>query len=337
MNETRYGRKGKVSAMQLYIPFSHGVLAPSIEETLKESGMINCIELPVIIEESSIKRHAGVLCRLHNPQREFNVDLSDSDFIDVIDALQPQLLQCIEHVDAISFHLGFTRIHQQRSASVIFENAVSNINYLCRTLKKRILFETPCYREKHMNTGIGDVFDAITNPVFIRSVVGETECGFLLDIAHAFITGSTKEKLSGKSGYAREYFDELLMECAPGIEQIHINAPTMDSEGHYTDAHSPIEPAAQCRGGPRVRPYDLSRPPSPSLRAHEALQTLSCSSSSSSCLHWPTVPTGCRILEMLTHTVRQSSNLTAITLEISSDSPHVFFQQAALIRNIIKG
>jgi len=276
--------------MQLYIPFSNGVLAPLVEETLKERGIIDCVEMPVIIEGSRIKRHAGASYRLHNPQKESNVDLSDSDFIAVIDTLQPQLFQYIEHVDAISFHLGFTRIHQQRSASVIFKNAVSNINYLCRTLKKRILFETPGYREKHINTENGDVFDAITSPGFIRDIVGEAECGFLLDIAHTFITGSTKEKLSGKSGYAREYFDELLMECAPGIEQIHINAPIMDSEGCYADAHSPIEPAN---------------------------------------------PTGSRILEMLTQTVRHSPNLTAITLEISSDSPHEFFQQAVLIRNII--
>jgi uncharacterized protein (UPF0276 family) len=165
------------------------------------------------------------------------VDLSDEDFCIVTEPILAKLKEYTGQSDVISFHLGFTRIHQQRSATGIFKNAVNNISNLNKILKRRILFEMPAYLQKHINTPTGDVFDQITETRYVRDILDSADCGMILDISHVFITGITKEKVSGKKGYAGEYYEELLSECAAKIEQIHINSPNLNSKGEYEDAH----------------------------------------------------------------------------------------------------
>lgn len=223
--------------MEIYIPFFIGALDHPDIKMFKDSGVIVGFELCDLIGDISAIKKAGFSFRFHNPQRSLMVDLSDEDFFIIAESILAKLKEYTEPSDAISFHLGFTGIHQQRSAAGIFKNAVNNIANLNRTLKRRILFEMPAYLQKHINTPIGDVFNQITEIRYVRDLLDSVDCGMILDIAHVFITGITKEKVSGKKGYAAEYYEELLSECSTKTEQIHINSPCLNSKGEYEDAH----------------------------------------------------------------------------------------------------
>ena len=219
--------------MEIYIPLFNGALEPPTIKTLKDSGVIAGFELCDFSGDINTIKKAGFSFRYHNPQKSLMVDLSDKDFF----VSTEPLLAKLKESDVISFHLGFTRIHQQRSVANIFKTAVNNITSLNKALKRRILFEMPAYLQKHMNTQTGDVFNQITETHYIRDILDSADCGLILDISHAFITGVTKEKFSGKNGYAAEYYEELLSECSAKTEQIHINCPHLNSNCEYEDAH----------------------------------------------------------------------------------------------------
>ncbi|MCL1824295.1 MAG: isochorismatase family protein [Oscillospiraceae bacterium] len=204
---------------------------------LKDSGVIAGFELCDLTGDLSAIKETGFSYRFHNPQKNLMVDLSDEDFINLTEPVLAKLKEYTEPSDAISFHLGFTRIHQQRSAAGIYKNSVNNIAILNRILKRRILFEMPSYFQKHINTQMGDVFNQITETRFIRDILDAADCGMILDLSHVFITGATKEKVSGKKGYTAEYCEELLSQCSAKIEQIHINAPCINLKGEYEDTH----------------------------------------------------------------------------------------------------
>jgi len=219
--------------MKIYIPLFIGALEPPAINMLKDSGVIAGFELCDLTDDISAIKKTGFSFRFHNPQKSLMVDLSDEDFFV---AMEPMLAK-LKESDALSFHLGFTRIHQQRSTAGIFKNAVKNITSLNKLLKKRILFEMPAYLQKHMNTQIGDVFNQITEIRYIRDILDSVDCGMILDISHVFITGITKEKILEKKGYADDYYEELLSECSAKTEQIHINSPFLNSKGEYEDSH----------------------------------------------------------------------------------------------------
>jgi uncharacterized protein (UPF0276 family) len=219
--------------VEIYIPLFTGALEPPAINMLKDSGVIAGFELCDLTGDISAIKKAGFSFRFHNPQKSRMVDLSDEDFFIVMEPIPAELGE----PDVISFHLGFTRIHQQRSAADIFRNAVNNIASLNSILKRRILFEMPAYLQKHMNTPMGEVFNQITETGYIRNILDAADCGMILDISHVFITGITKEKVSGKKGSAAEYYEELLSECSAKTEQIHINSPDLNSKGEYEDAH----------------------------------------------------------------------------------------------------
>jgi hypothetical protein len=225
-------------SMEIYIPLFIGALDHPGIKILQDSGVITGFELCDLVagDISAIKK-AGFSFRFHNPLKSLMVDLSDEDFFIVTEPILVKLEEYTKPSDVISFHLGFTRIHQQRSAAGIFKNVVNNIANLNRILKRRILFEMPAYLQKHMNTPMGDVFNQITETRYIRSILDSADCGMILDISHVFITGITKEKVSGRKGYAAEYYEELLSECSTKTEQIHINSPNLNSKGEYEDAH----------------------------------------------------------------------------------------------------
>lgn len=282
--------------MKIYIPFFIGILEPPAIKRLKDCEVIAGFELCDLTGDISAIKKAGFSFRFHNPQKNLMVDLSDEDFLITAKPILAKLKEYTEPSDVISFHLGFTRIHHQRSAANIFKNAVSNIANLNKLLKRRILFEMPSCYQKHINTQMGDVFNQITETRYIRDILDSADCGMILDIPHAFITGITKEKISGQKGYATEHYDELLSECSTKIEQIHISAPRLNSKKEYEDTHGFLSDAN---------------------------------------------PLSDRILVMFEKAVRQTSNLSAVTLEMAAEQSTdgglagLFIKQAQQIYKVL--
>lgn len=225
---------------QIYAPWFAGISNEAALRALKQSAVIDGVELSGRGEDTEAIRSAGLKVSLHNPLRESGTDLSDADFEHAARRAGIRAVMDRLDTDFVGFHLGFTRIHQARSVEAMFRAAVKNIAYLNTLTDKTILFETPSYFLRHAGTGIGDVFDAVTSPAFIKRVLHTAQCGFLLDVPHVFISGITKE-LTGQCRFD-EYVDELIGGCAPFVRALHISAPRRETGDGFSDAHGFLTP-----------------------------------------------------------------------------------------------
>jgi len=212
--------------MKLYISWVDGIAySPEALDILYNSPAVDGIELSQRgLDQIEHFHQAGLRVSIHNIVRNLKGDLCHTDFLDLF-RKYPELRENLKAMDNpyASFHAGYQHTHLQ--PATVVENAVKNINELDRMFDRKILFETPVYREEFHEE---DMRRISTHPSFVSSVLSRTKAGYLFDIGHVLLSGINRGK---------EHHIETVLKAAHGrIMELHVNVP-QKIDGVYRDMH----------------------------------------------------------------------------------------------------
>ena len=184
----------------------------------------------------------SIFCNLVNPSAMAYLKNHSSRFYRFIQG---------RYFESVSLHLGFaaeelepdksdghsvpkTEVLKNRD---IIKRILDTLTLMQSNLKKagfagNALIETLDYqKDRRVDKTYVSAYTFVTEPVFVSHVLGVTNFGLLLDVAHILITSENKEL-----GNPVDYICEILSDHAESLSEIHIAIPEKPKE-RWLDKH----------------------------------------------------------------------------------------------------
>lgn len=211
---------------------------PAVLARLRAGG-IDGIELRHVDDESRRMRAAGMVVSFHLP---FLKDGTPAE----INLANERILRpyregrmvglAVSPLPYLGFHFGYSAVEVEKqhgpdtaltptlSRAETAERIGRTVAALARCTGKQILLE-------NMDYGPTGAVEHVCEPDFLRACAEAWQCGTIFDIAHALVSAAPLGLTTA------EYMEEMIVQTAPRMRSIHLNAP---SEG--LDMHLPATP-----------------------------------------------------------------------------------------------
>ena len=209
---------------------------------IKSSGKLAGIELSSFGEDVELIKQAGLKYSLHNPLRDYKVGLESKYFIPMITKLDLKKTCNESSPPAIGFHTGYASMGEKNSdqEDIVF-NTLKSIRFLDDWLDKKIIFESTGYHKHFFSTGDRKTMEYVTSPEFFKRLISKSKAGFLFDVSHNFVSGTTKILEGEYKGEISDYFSDVLNVVSKDTYEMHLNIPGGNPKAGYFDVHYPIK------------------------------------------------------------------------------------------------
>ncbi|MFA5931693.1 MAG: hypothetical protein WC821_05295 [archaeon] len=230
--------------VEIYASWTKGL--PEDKEALailKNSGIIAGIELCKAGNEIELIKNSGLKYNLHNALRDYKLGLDSQYFVPAMVKF-PEVLKACRESDppAIGFHTGYSSLEDKMvSKEGTVATTLKSIRFLDEKLNKKVIFESTCYHERYFSSGHQGVANYVTSPIFFKEILSRSKAGFLFDVSHNLVSGTTKIIHKEYKGEISDYFREILNVVAKETYQMHLNVPSGDHKVGYNDMHLPLK------------------------------------------------------------------------------------------------
>lgn len=224
--------------MELYISWVKGLPYDKKALSLLKHENLG-IEMREFDEQIILVKDAGVRRSCHNPAREFNKCLHDTDFMDIFQ--DARVLEAINSADAdvVSFHNftldkdpGYKNSPMFRLKMI--KLTMFNLEVMQYYTKKRIIFESPPFSVKDYPS-----HHLVSEPDYIRTLLILPKIGYLFDVAHNYVSAHNKKEIGTYKGSIDDYFDDMLNKTKGKTRAMHLNVPYTNADW-FTDEHLPF-------------------------------------------------------------------------------------------------
>jgi len=233
--------------VELYCSWCKGL--PESKEALKlikNSGLFAGMELSNTDLQADKILEANLKVSIHNPIREFNMNLDNENFSKVFN-LNPQILASCDKssLPFVSFHTtNLLFLDRTIPYEELLKNAITNLNFLDNKLSKNIIFETGCGFAPEAKLPFPKTFYMCTQPGFAKKILSKTNAGVLMDISHVVASASAHKLYNNYPNEIKDFFLDYLKICAKRTYEIHLNSTKIYPNGRYIDRHFPLDPSS---------------------------------------------------------------------------------------------
>ncbi len=231
--------------VELYCSWCKGL--PESKEALKmlkDSGVFTGIELSNTDFQADKIIDAGLKVSIHNPVREFKINLDNASFTEILNAHPEIISHCNKtELPFVSFHTNYIpSLNPATSYELVLKNVKDNLNKIKNTLSKKVLFETSCGFGKSQEYVVSELLFKCTHPSFAKQILSETSAGVLIDISHVLASASLHKVYNNYPNEVKDFFLDYLSVCSKSTYEMHINSTRINEQGLYIDRHFPLNP-----------------------------------------------------------------------------------------------
>ena len=232
--------------VEIYVSWCKGLVLDDFAlNILKSNKLVDGVETRDYLELPSLHK-SGLRVSIHNPIKELKCEAGSVSYLEspyLMNVLEnnPYLIENWVKTDTptLGFHAGHSAYEEQ---FLSFSRLIDNANYLCDKIKdKNVIFETHNFPYNFFGKSNQEYTLHSTGPEFVNELTTNTDLGFLLDVAHVFISGNTRILNGLYNGSIEDYFGEIVESTNERVYQLHVNVPCFEECKGYFDIHRPFD------------------------------------------------------------------------------------------------